>query len=207
MPTGDSPDWKDSGLPARLDAFAQGREDGAPVLPWAAQLSPRDRERLRSELALVLSEPRLTGEPVDWGEVDNILREWAELAGWDGALVSPVAMLPEGPYSIELRSSDTETLAKASSAVQQAVYTLLTEFLPHYPTAGDRLPRGRLKKLKNRDVWQIELPDGYRMRYLADQSARTVHIIYLGPHPERDMSGREQAARSRMKQGRNGNTG
>ena len=155
MSTGDSPDWKDPGLPARLDAFAQGREADAPVLPWAARLSPQDRERLRSELALVLSEPRLTGEPVDWREIEDILREWAEVAGWEGALISPAGPLPAGPYTVELRSPDAEALAKASSAVQEAVYALLTEFLLLHPTAGDRLPRGRLKKLKNRDAWQI----------------------------------------------------
>jgi hypothetical protein len=204
MPTGDSPDWKDPGLQTRLEAFAWGQESDPPVLPWAARLSSQDQERLRSELALVLSEPNHPGEPVDWREIQEILREWADVAGWDGALVSPVALLPDGPYSVELRSSDAEVLAKASSAVQEAVYVLLTEFLPLHPTAGDRLPRGRLKKLTNRDAWQIELPDGYRLRYFVDSPAKAVHVIYLGPHPDRDTSGRERAARLRMKQGRNG---
>src|SRR5690242_4734917 len=125
MPTGDSPDWKDPGLPARLDAFAQGREADPPVLPWAVRLSPQDRDRLRSELALVLSEGELTGEPVDWREIEEILREWAEVAGWDGALISPDGPPPDGPYSVELRSPDAEALAKASSAVQEAMYALL----------------------------------------------------------------------------------
>src|SRR5205823_1966099 len=116
MPTGDRPDWKDPGLQASLKTFAHGREADAPALPWAGRLSPRDRERLRSELALVLSEPELTGEPVDWREIDDILREWAEVSGWDGALVSPGDPLPAGPYSVELWTPDAEALAKASSA-------------------------------------------------------------------------------------------
>ena len=118
MPTGDSPDGKDPGLQGRLDAFAQGREADASVLPWAARLSPRDRERLRSELALVLSEPGLTGEPVDWREIEDILREWAEVAGWEGALISPDGPLPAGP------SDKPITWARPSEVNSDATYDL-----------------------------------------------------------------------------------
>ena len=45
---------------------------------------------------------------------------------------------------------------------------------------------------------------GYRLRYFVDQPTRAVHVIYLGPHPDRDTSGRERAARSRMNRERNG---
>jgi len=204
MPSGGSLDWNDPGLHAGLEAFAQGQERDAPVLTWAARLSPPDRERLRSELALVLSEPQAAGEPVDWREIEEILREWAEVAGWEGALISTAAPAPGGPYMVELRSAEAEALTGASSAVQEAMYALLTQFLPLHPTAGDRLPRGRLKKLQNREAWQIELPDGYRLRYFVDQPERTVHVIYLGPHPDRDTSGRERAARTRMQQRRRG---
>jgi mRNA-degrading endonuclease RelE of RelBE toxin-antitoxin system len=113
---------------ARLEAFARGDEKQS-VLPWAERLSPADRERLRGDLAVVLEEPALTGEPVDWREIGDILR--------------------------------------------------------FYPTASQLLPRGRLKKMKNRDLWQLHLPDGYRLRYVVDKPARTVTIVYLGPHPDR----------------------
>jgi hypothetical protein len=204
MPIEDRPDWNDPGLQSRLEAFARGQEVAGAVLPWAARLSPHNRERLRSELSLVLSEPHATGEPVDWREIDEILREWAEAAGWEGALVSPDTPSLEGPYSVELRTADAEALAGASAAVQEAMYALLTQFLPLHPTAGDRLPRGRLKKLADRGVWQIELPDGYRLRYLVDEEVKAVHVTYLGPHPDRDTGGRERAARTRMRQRRNG---
>ncbi len=66
---------------ARLEAFARGDEKQS-VLPWAERLSPADRERLRGDLAVVLEEPALTGEPVDWRELGDLLQEWAEIAGW-----------------------------------------------------------------------------------------------------------------------------
>jgi hypothetical protein len=189
--SGDSTDWTDPGLAARLEAFVRSQEKAA-ALPWAVRLSPRDRERLRSDLALVLLEPEATGEPVDWREIAEILREWAEAAGWEGALIEQSDSMPqEGRYAVDLPCRDAEALVTASAAVQSAMQSLLTEFLPFHPTAGHLLPRGRLKKMKNRDVWQIELPDGYRLRYLVDEHRRTVRVLYLGPHPDRDTAGRE----------------
>lgn len=188
----------------RLEAFVQNRGAEGAALPWVARLSPPDRERLRRDLALILSEPELTGEPIDWQEIDEILREWAEAAGWDGALVPVSGSRQAGPYSVELPSRDAEALVRASAAVQSAVEALLAAFLPFHPTAGRLLPRGRLKKLKDRDVWQIVLPDGYRLRYLLDQRERRVQVLYLGPHPDRGTAGRERAARLRMQRGQNG---
>jgi hypothetical protein len=204
MPPEDNTDWSDRGLVARLEAFVQGQKGEAAALPWAYRLAPRDRKRLRSDLELVLSEPKLTGEPVDWREIEEILGEWAEAAGWEGALIQPESMPQDGRYAVDLPSRDAEALVTASVAVQSAMHTFLAEFLPFHPTAGHLLPRGRLKKMQNRDVWQIELPDGYRLRYLVDKRGRTVQILYLGPHPDRDTDGREQAARARMQRGRNG---
>jgi len=204
IPGGGSPVWEEAWLSDRLEAFVHEREAGPPALPWSDRLSPRDRERLRTDLELVLSEPELTGEPVDWREIEAILGEWAEAAGWKGALIQPDRMPRDGRYAVDLPSRDAEALVTASVAVQSAMQTLLTEFLPSHPTAGHLLPRGRLKKMKNRDVWQIELPDGYRLRYFVDKRERTVQILYLGPHPDRDTEGREQAARARMQRGRNG---
>ena len=49
--------------------------------------------------------------------------------------------------------------------------------------------------MKNRDLWQLHLPDGYRLRYVVDKPASTVYVVYLGPHPDCDTRGREDAAR------------
>jgi hypothetical protein len=202
MPSENNAAWDAAGLRDRLEAFAHEEEAAGSLLPWADRLAPEDREQLRGDLALVLSEPALTGEPVDWQEIREILREWAEAAGWGGTLVQVDGPPPDGPYAIDLRPRDTEALAAASAAVQDAMQSLLTEFLPAHPTAIQLLPRGRLKKLKNRDIWQIALPDGYRLRYYVDKLERTVHVTYLGPHPDRDTRGREQSVRSRVQRER-----
>lgn len=179
---------------ARLEAFARG-DDKQSVLPWAERLSPADRERLRGDLAVVLEEPGLTGEPVDWREIGDILQEGAEIAGWDDVLVRVDGGSPAGAFAVDFPPRDAQALAGASPAVQRAMQLFLAEFLPFYPTASQLLPRGRLKKMKNRDLWQLHLPDGYRLRYVVDKPARTVYVVYLGPHPDRDTRGREDAAR------------
>ena len=45
-------------------------------------------------------------------------------------------------------------------------------------------------------VWQVDLPDGYRLRYFVEEERRTVHVVYLGPHPDGDQDGRERTARA-----------
>jgi hypothetical protein len=164
-----------------------------------------DRARLRGDLALVLSEPESTGEPLDWQEIENILREWAETAGWEGALAPAEVPAPNGPFTIDLRPREAESLDEAPEAVRRAAHLLLQEFLPLHPTAGERLPRGELKKLKNREIWQIDLPDGYRLRYLVDKLGSMVHIVYLGPHPDGRPRGREQRVRARVHSARRDN--
>jgi hypothetical protein len=187
----------DPGLRALLESFARGSAEGDAALPWAERLSPRDRERLRGDLTVVLSEPGATGEPLDWREIGDILQEWAGVAGWDGTLIRSTAAAA-GRFCVEIRPREAAALASAPAAVQRAARTLLEEFLTAHPTAGDLLPRGRLKKLANREIWQLGLPDGYRLRYFVDEPGRIVYVVYLGPHPDGDASGREQAVRSRV---------
>ena len=191
----------------RLAAFVDGNLEGAGALAWAAMLSDQDRGRLRDELALVLSEPELTDEPLDWPEITSILEEWAAVAGWTGSLVVQEDVPNEGFYSVGLSARDARLLERAPPGVQRATRVLLTEFLPHHPTSAERLPRGDLKKLNNRQVWQIDLPDGYRLRYLVNKAARAVHVVYFGPHPSGNPCGREQFARTRAGRQRAGQAG
>jgi hypothetical protein len=192
MRTDDGPEYADPQIAAALEAFARHGAAGSDALPWAERLSPADRERLRGDLAVVLGEPDQTGEPLDWSEIAEILQEWAEVAGWDEVLVRTTAAAAEGNFSVHLRPRDNDALSVASAAVQTAMEMVLSDFLPRSPTAWHLLPRGRLKKMRERDTWQLQLPDGYRLRYVVDKSAKEVHVVYLGPHPDRDPRGREQ---------------
>jgi hypothetical protein len=193
-----------SGLVARLVAFAGQQDGGEAVLPWATRLSPADQSRLRSDLSVVLAEPESTSEPLDWREIGDILQEWAGIAGWQDLLIRGADPSPDGAFSLDLRAQDAEVLAQASPAVQRAMDCLVREFLPYYPTAAHPLPRGRLKKLRERDTWQLQLPDGYRLRYVVDKLDRTVHVVYLGPHPDRDARGREHGIRLKVRQRQRG---
>lgn len=187
-------------LEERLAAFARGRA-ADDLLPWVARLSPEEQARLRQDLAVVLAEPGATGEALDWGEIGEILRDAAHAAGWEESVVAGGALAESGLYTVELRPDDDEQLARAAPAVQTAMSQCLTQFLPFYPTAGFLLPRGRLKRMKDRDLWQIQLPDGYRLRYLVDKAARRVRVVYFGPHSDHDPRGREQQARARTSRG------
>jgi hypothetical protein len=179
-----------------LAGLAFARASGDALVPWLARLDAADHARLCADLVLVLSEPALTGEPLDWREVEDILTEYADHAGWRGELLAPPSPDAVAPYRVELRPDDLRELARASGAVQQAAQALLVEFLPYHPTAGARLERGRLKKLANRDLWQVELPGGYRLRYLVDEREQVVYVVYLGPHPDGPADGREAAIRA-----------
>jgi hypothetical protein len=200
MKPGSDPDFAAPELERRLAAFARGRpaED---LLPWVARLSPEDLARLREDLAVVLSEPETFDEPLDWREIGEILRDWAQVAGWEEGALLGSALQEKGSYTVDVRPQDEEQLERAAPAVRTATRQCLTEFLPFYPTAGFLLPRGRLKRMKDRDLWQIQLPDGYRLRYLVDKNARLVRIVYFGPHPDHDSRGREQRVRARSPQG------
>jgi hypothetical protein len=197
-------EFADPNLLQALEAFARHERDGQLLLPWVARLSTMDQDRLRSDLSVVLEEPALTGEPVDWREIGEILQEAAEAAGVDEPLVRAPSAPPDGDYVVHLRGEHHQALAGASPAVRETTELLLREFLPHYPTAPHLLPRGRLKKLRERDTWQLQLPDGYRLRYLVERPLRAVHIVYLGPHPDRDTRGRERHVRVQVKRRRHG---
>jgi hypothetical protein len=86
--------------------------------------------------------------------------------------------------------------------VRQTAQELLDGFLRLHPTAHHRLPRGRLKKLSERGVWQVELPGGYRLRYHVAEPERTVYVVYLGPHPDGAADGREEDVRARVQRAR-----
>ncbi len=172
-------------------------EEITDTLPWSTELSPPDRARLRHDLALLLAEPETTGELLDWSEVEDVLAEFAGLAGWDGPLLGSAPQLSAEPvYRIEVRRQDLRLLERASPAVRQVAQEVLSRFLPLHPTAGDRLTRGQFKRLPDRGLWQIDLPDGYRLRFFLDEGARTVHVVYLGPHPEGEVRGREERVRA-----------
>lgn len=195
----------DPHVAACLQRFAQGEAGGKAGLPWVSRLSPREQGWLRDDLALVLAEPESTGEPLDWRELTEILREAAELASWEGPLLlPPPSEAPERAYAVDLRPDDLRALEAAPPAVQHALRDLRERFLPAHPTSAARLERGRLKKLANRDIWQVDLPDGYRLRYFVAEPERTVYVVYLGPHPDGAADGREQAVRARVQRRRHG---
>jgi hypothetical protein len=195
----------DAHVAACLQRFAQGDSGDAASLPWVSRLSLREQGWLRSDLALVLAEPESTGEPLDWHELQEILREAAVLAGWEGPLLlPPPPAAPARAYVVDLRPDDLRALETAPPAVQHALRDLRERFLPTHPTSAARLERGRLKKLANRDIWQIDLPDGYRLRYFVAEPERTVYVVYLGPHPDGAAAGREQSIRARVQRQRHG---
>jgi mRNA-degrading endonuclease RelE of RelBE toxin-antitoxin system len=185
----------------RLAAHCSGEEC---CLPWADRLAPAERRRFREELELLLGEPELTGEPLDWPEVWELLREYAGLAGWEGPLLDGAEAAEAKPYQVAMRARERRAVERAAPGVQRAAWDLLDGFLARYPTDTPRLERGRLKKMGNRGVWQIDLPDGYRLRYFVEEERRTVHVVYLGPHPDGDADGRERTARAAVRRRRSG---
>jgi hypothetical protein len=201
---GDDPAFAGAEIAARLEAYARGSDSGEELLPWTHRLGPEERHRLRGDLAVVLAEPSATGEPLDWREIGEILQESAESAGWDDLLVTIPAASSDGAYAVHFQTADTEALAATSPAVRETTELLITRFLTHHPTAWQFLPRGRLKKMAERDTWQLHLPDGYRLRYVVDKAAHAVHVVYLGPHPDRDTRGRERTVRVRVNRRKQG---
>jgi hypothetical protein len=187
-----------------LETFVRTRQDRETTLPWASRLSAEDCERLRKDLALVLSEPESTGEPVDWSELRDILSEYAGMAGGDELVIPASAARLDLPFTLDIRPRELDSLSTASPAVQRVAGEILRTFLPLHPTVGARLPGGRLKKLGNRDLWQIDLPDGYRLRYYVAEPERMVYVVHLGPHPDGQARGREQTVRARVQRRRHG---
>jgi mRNA-degrading endonuclease RelE of RelBE toxin-antitoxin system len=99
-------------------------------------------------------------------------------------------------YEVSIRPRELRALERAAPGVQRAARDLLAGFLAQHPTDTLRLQRGRLKKMGDRGIWQIELPDGYRLRYFVEEERRTVHVVYLGQHPDGGEDGRERTARA-----------
>ena len=189
------------GLLVSLASYCAGEEA---LLPWVVRLALADRRRFRSDLELLLGEPERTGEPLDWPEVWEILREYAGLAEWDGPLVDGADEAEESPYHVAIRPRELCALERAAPGVQRAARDLLAGFLAQHPTDTLRLERGRVKKMENRGVWQIELPDGYRLRYFVEEERQRVHVVYLGPHPDGDQDGRERTARASVRRRQSG---
>lgn len=197
-------------LQERLESLAAGqfgKQDD--LLPWAAELPPLEQERLRQDLSLLLREPEATGEPLDWREVADILQEYASVAGWDGPVVAATAEDEApvvGDYRVDLRPQDARVLESASPAVRRTTQEIITQFLTVAPKDATQLQRGDLKKLGNRDIWQIDLPDGYRLRYYLDEAERVVYVVYLGPHPDGAVEGRERSVRALVQRRRHEGT-
>src|SRR5262249_42198582 len=129
-------------------------------------------------------------------ELWQVLREHAELAEWDGPLVEGAEGTEEGHYQVEIRPRELRALERAAPGVQHAARELLAGFLARHPTDTVRLERGRVKKLDNPGVWQIDLRAGSRLRYFVEEERRAVHVVYLGPHPDGYEDGRERTARA-----------
>jgi len=188
-------------LHAWLEGFVQDRAEESSLTPWIARLPAEEQARMRRDLALVLAEPESTGEPLDWREIGDILREYAELAGWSGPPVQRAVPSPTA-FRVDVRAQEIRALKRASPAVQRVANDLLTGFLAQNPTDPKRLEAGNLKKMANRGIWQIDLPDGYRLRYHVDASKRMVYVVYLGPHPDGQADGRERTVRATIQRRR-----
>src|SRR5688572_25676833 len=95
---------------------------GGPI-PFVDRLNPDDRQEFRADLLTVLMESDHSDEAVDAREVADVLREFAELAGWDGPLwVSEVEAA--SAYRLEVPAKDVKALRTASPAVQRVVEEL-----------------------------------------------------------------------------------
>lgn len=170
-------------LAERLEAIARRNREGEAAPVWVDGLSLVDRQRMTTDFSVILEEPALTAEPLDWRELLEILREYAPLAGWEGPLFDDAPDdLGATPYRVEIRDHERRAIELASPAVQRVVREVVRDFLSINPSERDRLVRGQIKKMANLGVWQIDLPDGYRMQYQVDEPARTVNVTYLGPH-------------------------
>ncbi|MCC2670043.1 MAG: hypothetical protein K0Q72_2514, partial [Armatimonadetes bacterium] len=102
----------DSALVSHLESFVRDEGGRSEVLPWVARLPARELGWLRGELSLLLSEPEVTGEPLDWRELQDLLSEFAAGAGWDGCVIEAPEPEPgEVAYAVELHPDDRETLA------------------------------------------------------------------------------------------------
>ena len=178
-----------------LEAFARDNAPISGLLPWVTNLVPGLAFELRQTLTRLFNEPLQYEEVLDVQEVVDVLREYADLVGWQGPVTSSFVEV-QGCYRVEVRQKDLRLIETAGPAVRQAVEVILSEFLHYTPEDSSRLAGYKIKKLPDRGIRQIDLPDDYRLRYLVDQAERVVHVVYLGPHPTGAVDGRERALRS-----------
>ena len=181
-----------------LNRFLLDQEGGTEVLPWASRLTPQEHLWFCNDLESLLAEPEETGEPLDMREIGEILREYAEIAGWEGPLWCEAAVSErEAPlFTLDVRPQELRAIRRAALGVRKAVAELLNGFLVTTPTDASQLGGYKIKKLSDRDIRQIDLPDDYRLRYFVDEKERIVYIVYLGPHPTGTEDGRERSVRA-----------
>lgn len=165
-------------------------EDFEVFFPWFRCAAAADRARFRSELNVLLGEAEFDGErpgfELDLIELRDLAAEYAGLCSQssDMALVRPEPPAPTPRYSVHIRERDLDRVSRCESSLRALVDELLGTFLAQHPTAGGLLQRGSLKKMVNRGLWQIDLPHGFRLVYRVDEEDRSVHVTYLGPHPD-----------------------
>ncbi|HZO88318.1 MAG TPA: hypothetical protein VFB38_08255 [Chthonomonadaceae bacterium] len=183
-----------------LNGFLLESDMEPDLFPWARQLSPEEHNWLCSDLAQLLAEPEETGEPLDVRELEEVLTEYAERAGWPGPLLDAALPTEAAAFRVEVRPQDLRTVRRAAQGVQKAVQELLTGFLAMTPHDPARLGTYKIKKLPDRSLYQIDLPDDYRLRYCVDRQEQVVYVVYLGPHPQGQADGRERSVRAMLQQ-------
>lgn len=186
-----------------LNRFLLDQQTEPVLFPWFQRLSPQEQESLCADLELILSEPDETGEPLDVREIGEILTEYAGYAGWSGSPLAQSLPAEETAFAIDVRPKELRTLQSAAPGVRRAVEEIFTQFLAVSPNDPARLRSYNVKKMADRAIRQIDLPDDYRLRYFVDDPNRVVYVVYLGPHPQGQADGRERAVRALINRRRN----
>jgi mRNA-degrading endonuclease RelE of RelBE toxin-antitoxin system len=90
--------------------------------------------------------------------------------------------VPNSTYRVILKREARNNLHTLPSHITQQARQFIDTHLGHQPT--QRI-LGKLKRLKGQlaDVWQYDLPSGYRLWYRVNEHTQTVQVIYIGPHP------------------------
>lgn len=85
-------------------------------------------------------------------------------------------------YRVILKRDARNALHRIPRHIAQQAQAFIDDHLRHHPTQG--IP-AKLKRLNGRlaDIWQYDLPSGYRLRYRVDEATQTVSVVYIGPHP------------------------
>jgi addiction module RelE/StbE family toxin len=85
-------------------------------------------------------------------------------------------------YQVKLHRDAERALPSLPHDIRSATREFIEHVLQHRPL--ERIPH-KTKKLKGRlaGIMQYDLPRGYRLWYRVDQAAKTVDVIYVGPHP------------------------